>query len=90
VFVDGRQVFWSEGDLVRRLRRIEGQVRGVEAMVIRGAACRDVLTQLAAAQGALSKITRIVEACQLVEGLSETMPEGERDRLRDRLAGLIP
>lgn len=84
-----RDVLWAEDDLVRRLRRVEGQVRGVEAMIVRGAACRDILTQLAAAEGALSKVTRIVEACRVAEGLTETAPEAEKAQIRERLGRLI-
>lgn len=45
-----------------RLRRAEGQVRGVHAMVERDAACQDVLTQIAAVRHALDAV-----ALQLLE-----------------------
>ena len=38
-----------------RLRRIEGQVRGIERMLEEGRECRDVVTQLAAAARALDQ-----------------------------------
>ena len=38
-----------------RLRRIEGQVRGVAAMIEDGRYCVDILTQLAAARAALAR-----------------------------------
>jgi CsoR family transcriptional regulator, copper-sensing transcriptional repressor len=40
-------------ELVARLRRVEGQVRGIQRMVTEGARCSDVLTQIAAARAAL-------------------------------------
>lgn len=40
----------------RRLRRIEGQVRGVERMVEDDKYCIDILTQITAAQAALDKV----------------------------------
>ncbi|MHC0429900.1 metal-sensitive transcriptional regulator [Streptomyces sp. O3] len=40
-------------DVVRRLRRIEGQVRGVQRMVERDTYCIDVLTQISAINAAL-------------------------------------
>ncbi len=46
----------SRDDLLKRLRRIEGQVRGVERMVEQERYCVDVLTQIAAAQAALDKV----------------------------------
>ncbi len=77
-----RAVYWSSNDLENRLRRVEGQIRGIAAMVGRQEACSDILVQLAATQGALAKIIKIVEACQLTEALVEdeavTAPEAEQ------------
>ena len=46
----------TKDQLVKRLRRIEGQVRGIEAMVEDDRYCIDVLTQINAVQGALDKV----------------------------------
>jgi DNA-binding FrmR family transcriptional regulator len=46
----------SKDQLLTRLRRIEGQVRGVEKMVEEDRYCIDVLTQIAAIQAALDKV----------------------------------
>jgi DNA-binding FrmR family transcriptional regulator len=42
-------------DLVKRLRRIEGQVRGIQQMLLDGRECRDIVTQLSAASKALDQ-----------------------------------
>jgi DNA-binding FrmR family transcriptional regulator len=42
--------------LLKRLRRIEGQVRGLQGMVADDRYCIDVLTQISAAQAALDKV----------------------------------
>ncbi len=65
-----------EADLekvVNRLRRIEGQVRGLQRMVAEGAHCEDVLTQLSATRAALDRvgiflITHKVRECLQDEG----------------------
>ncbi|HEY3609008.1 MAG TPA: metal-sensitive transcriptional regulator [Pseudonocardiaceae bacterium] len=44
-------------DYLRRLRRIEGQVRGLERMIERDEYCIDVLTQIAAATKALQAVS---------------------------------
>ena len=44
-------------DYLRRLRRIEGQVRGLERMIERDEYCVDVLTQIAAATKALQAVS---------------------------------
>lgn len=86
-----RQVFWSEVDLRRRLRRVEGQIRGIEAMVERQEGCNALLVQLAATQGALSKVVKIVEACQLAEGLTGeyALDMPEVDQVQDLIRRLI-
>ena len=49
--------YFAEKDaLVKRLHRIEGQVRGVERMVEEDRYCIDVLTQIAAANTALQSL----------------------------------
>ena len=46
----------TKDDLLKRLRRIEGQTRGVQAMVKDDRYCIDVLTQINAVQAALDKV----------------------------------
>jgi DNA-binding FrmR family transcriptional regulator len=43
-------------DLLRRLRRIEGQVRGIQTMLSDERECADVVTQIAAASKALEQV----------------------------------
>jgi DNA-binding FrmR family transcriptional regulator len=46
----------TKDQLMKRLKRIEGQVRGVEGMVEDDRYCIDVLTQISAIQAALDKV----------------------------------
>jgi DNA-binding FrmR family transcriptional regulator len=46
----------TKDQLLKRLKRIEGQVRGIEGMVEDDRYCIDVLTQISAAQAALEKV----------------------------------
>ena len=46
----------EKDDMIARLRRIEGQVRGVQQMVERDRYCIDVLTQVSAITKALQKV----------------------------------
>ncbi len=43
-------------DLKARLRKVEGQVRGVQRMVDEDVYCIDILTQIAAAESAMKKV----------------------------------
>jgi DNA-binding FrmR family transcriptional regulator len=66
-----RQVYWDERDVLNRLRRIEGQVRGLQQLVENRESCRAILTQVAAAEGALQQVARIVQTCSVAEALLE-------------------
>ena len=46
----------SRDQLQTRLRRVEGQVRGIQRMVAEDRYCIDVLTQISAVQAALDKV----------------------------------
>jgi DNA-binding FrmR family transcriptional regulator len=43
-------------DVGKRLRRLEGQIRGVQRMIEEGQDCRDVVTQLSACKAALDRV----------------------------------
>lgn len=46
----------SKTDLLKRLRRIEGQIKGIQRMVEKEECCNDVLIQIAAVRGAINKV----------------------------------
>jgi DNA-binding FrmR family transcriptional regulator len=43
-------------DVIKRLRKLEGQIRGIQRMVEEREQCRDIVTQLSAAKGALDRV----------------------------------
>ncbi|MGI9602666.1 MAG: metal-sensitive transcriptional regulator [Acidimicrobiales bacterium] len=45
-----------QDDVHKRLRRVEGQIRGLQTMLDEGKDCREVITQLSAAKAALDRI----------------------------------
>jgi DNA-binding FrmR family transcriptional regulator len=61
-------------DLIRRLRRVEGQVRGLQQMLTEGRDCRDVVTQLSAANKALEQAGFVLVAA----GLTWCLEDPER------------
>jgi len=46
---------YNKDNLITRLKRIEGQVRGLQKMLEEDRRCADILTQLSAVKGALNK-----------------------------------
>src|SRR3990170_6405030 len=83
----GRPMSTNEPDrtdgeaLLTRLRRIEGQVRGLQRMLEEGRVCEDILTQLMAARSSLDQVGLLImdhhiEHCLLAGSSAE---EGLRD-----------
>lgn len=50
----------TKKDIQARLRRIEGQIKGIEKMVDNEVCCKDILIQVAAARAAINKVGTIV------------------------------
>ena len=50
----------SQEILIRRLRRIEGQIRGIEKMIVDGRDCENLVTQLAAVRSAVESVGALV------------------------------
>ena len=76
----------AKDQLLNRLRRVEGQVRGIERMVDDGRECVDIITQISAAQAALD-----IVALGLIEGHArDYIPRGgSSPEKRDELVGAV-
>lgn len=75
-----RGYYQNKDDLIARLRRIEGQVRGLQRMVDKDTYCIDILTQITAANNALKKVA----VALLEDHLSHCIAEAA---IGDRAAG---
>lgn len=63
--------------LAKRLRRIEGQVRGLQRMVDEGRYCPDVLTQIASVHEALRGVGRIMLHNHLTHCTTDAIRSGD-------------
>ena len=72
----------------RRLHRAEGQVRGLAHMVDEGRPCIEILTQIAAARGALEAIAVAVLQQHVREALTHATPEEAAASIVDGIASL--
>jgi DNA-binding FrmR family transcriptional regulator len=82
----------SKALLLRRLRRVEGQVRGLQRMVEAEAYCLDVLHQVAAARAALAEVGRVllgghVERC-VVDAVRSGSPRARARKVAELLRSL--
>lgn len=63
-------------DVLKRLRRIEGQIRGLQRMVEEDTYCIDVLTQVSAATKALQSVALVLMQDHLGHCVAEALQEG--------------
>ena len=85
-------VFESQAEAVRRLKSIEGHVRGVTRMVEQEQHCTDIIRQIRAIQGALHKLNLLllethVQQCVTTAVCSED--DSEREQVIRELLGLF-
>lgn len=76
-------------EINRRLRRIEGQVRGIQRMIEQDRACRDVLDQLAAIQQAVRGVSAIVAQRYALECIESTQENASGEHAQETAAALV-
>jgi DNA-binding FrmR family transcriptional regulator len=77
---------------LRRLRRIEGQIRGLQRMVEEDRYCADILTQVSSAQEALRAVARALMRNHLAHCATHAIRSGsaeDRQAMYDELLGMI-
>lgn len=85
----------NKQQLLARLARIEGQVRGIARMVEEDRYCIDVLTQVSAIQAALDKVSLALldghaRVCMSADGEGHTSPAAQVDAAQvDELMGAV-
>lgn len=73
----------NQDALRSRLRRIEGQVRGVQKMVEEDRYCGDILDQIHSVQQALKSVGRLVTRNHLETCLTEALRSGDEEAARE-------
>ena len=63
--------------VVNRLKRIEGQIKGVLSMMEQNKDCRDVITQLSASRSAIDRTIGLIVSMNLEQCVRENMEKGE-------------
>lgn len=76
-------------DLVPRLARIEGQVRGVARMVEEGRWCPDILVQLSAVEAALARVKERLLESHLTHCVTRILESGEASEKREAVAEVV-
>jgi CsoR family transcriptional regulator, copper-sensing transcriptional repressor len=70
-----------EKDMIQRLRRIEGQIKGIQKMIEDKRPCDEVMTQMMAARAALDQVAKQVVVAHIDECLATLPPERARSAI---------
>lgn len=73
-------------DLINRLSRIEGQIRGIKGMVEKDAYCTDILTQVAAVSAALNSFNKVLLANHIKTCVTRDIKEGKEETVDELVA----
>lgn len=76
-------------DMVNRLRRIEGQVRGLVEMIESGRSCEDVAMQMSATRKAMEKGFYRMMTCSLIEAVHDSETDEQAIQEVERSARLM-
>lgn len=76
-------------EIVKRLRRIEGQVRGIQRMIEQERACRDVLDQLSAVQQAVRGVSGLVAQKYALECIEKVQGDASEVTTQETAADLV-
>lgn len=81
----------SEGNeqLIKRLRRIEGQVRGIQQMVENDRYCVDILIQITAIQSALKNVGFQLTERHMKHCVHDAMAKGDGDESVEELMAVL-
>ncbi|MBS4195428.1 metal-sensitive transcriptional regulator [Lederbergia citri] len=72
-------------NLVTRLNRVEGQIRGIKGLIEKDTYCDDVITQISATQAALNSVAKILLEGHMKNCVVERIQEGDIDVLDEFL-----
>jgi DNA-binding FrmR family transcriptional regulator len=73
----------------KRLKRIEGQVRGLTKMVDEDRYCIDIITQISAARAALRRVEEEILRDHIAHCVDHAIASGDREDQRKKIAELM-
>ena len=72
-----RMAYVYDKKALNRLKRIEGQMKGVISMMEQGKECRDIVTQLSAIRNAIDRAMGVIVSTNLEQCVRENIEKGE-------------
>ena len=79
----------SKDDLLRRLKKIEGQVKGIQKMIEEDKYCVDVLVQIAAVRAAMNRVGVIIFEHHTRGCLTKAIQQGTQEQMIEELIDVL-
>ena len=79
----------TKGKAQGRLRRIEGQVQGLQRMIAADAYCVDILLQVSAVQGALEQVQKLLLGRHIESCVADALRSGSRTERQRKVDELL-
>ena len=79
----------TKAKAIGRLRRIEGQVQGLQRMIDGDAYCVDILMQVAAVQGALEQVEKLLLGRHIESCVTDALRSGSKNDRQRRIDELL-
>lgn len=79
----------TRADLLNRLKRAEGQLRGIQRMIEEGQGCRDIATQMAAVRKALDSAYVHMTVCFMQQELEACLGDAADAAAGERIGGVL-
>ncbi len=79
----------SKQDILKRLKRIEGQVKGVQKMVEEEQYCADILTQIAAIRAAVNSVGSLILESHSKTCMQKAVTDEDKERMMKELINTV-
>ena len=76
-------------NIIKRLSKIEGQIRGVKEIGIQGRTCSEILTQMSAIQSAIAQVSKLIMLDHLENCVVRGIQEGDVETTLKDLNSII-
>ena len=85
--MDSKEV--SKEDILNRMKKIEGQAKGIQKMIEEDKCCGDIMVQISAIRSAINRVGGLIMDRYIKECLKESLKNGEDDSIEEAIETIV-
>jgi DNA-binding FrmR family transcriptional regulator len=85
--LDTREV--SKEDILNRMKKIEGQAKGIQKMIEEDKCCGDIMVQISAIRSAINRVGGLIMDRYIKECLKESLKNGKDDSIEEAIETIV-